>query len=376
MKFSCLQENLNQGLGIVGHLKSNNATLPILNNILIEAKKSGLVLSATDLEIGVKTHIRCKVEKPGEFTIPTQIFGGFVNLLPNQLISAELVSEQLALVCDSYHTKIKGLDAGDFPVIPEMQTEFKYTLNIEDFKKALKQTLFSINSAEMRAEISGLYFNFNQRRAGELVLAATDSYRLSETSVKLVGDEKSSSKEAKEVIVPLKALQLLNAILSTSGKDELEIRLDSSQITFAFSETEIISKTIAGNYPDYRQIIPKEFKTEAICNAEELIRVVKSTSLFARAGVNDINLKFSAADNKIIITSVNDKIGESIVDLKADIKGEDNEIVFNYRYLLDGLQSLDGGEVSLNIVNGTTPGMLKNINSKNYLYIVMPITNW
>jgi len=372
MKFSCLQENLNKGLGIVGHLKGNNATLPILSNILIEAKKSGLILSATDLEVGIKTHIRCKVEKEGEFTVPAQVFGGFVSLLPNHLVEAELKTSSLALVCDGYQTKIKGLDATDFPVIPETKVDLRYALKTEDFKKALRQTLFSVNPAEMRAEISGLYFNFNKAKVGELVLAATDSYRLAETSIKI--QEGGAATEI-EAIVPLKTLQLVNAILSTGSKD-MEIRVDDSQIIFSFEETEIVSKTISGNYPDYQQIIPKEFKTEAVCSADEFSKIIKSTSLFTRSGVNDINIKFLAEQGKIIVTSLNDQVGESVVEIKADIKGEDNEIVFNYRYLLDGLSALDGSEVAISIANSSTPAMVKNPTLKDYIYIVMPITNW
>ena len=316
MKFSCLQENLNKGLGIVGHLKGNNATLPILGNILIEAKKSGLILSATDLEVGIKTHIRCKVEQEGEFTIPAQVFGGFVNLLPNHLVEAELKNSTLAVVCDGYQTKIKGLDATDYPIIPEVATKLRFTLKTETFKKALKQTLFAISSSEMRAEISGLYFNFNKNISESLVLAATDSYRLAEINLKL---EENSAKDEIEVIVPLKTMQLVNAILSTSSKD-MEIRLDESQIVFSFEETEIVSKTIAGNYPNYQQIIPKEFKTEILCNSDEFLKIIKSTSLFTRSGVNDINIKFLADQGKIVVTSLNDQVGESVVELKADIR--------------------------------------------------------
>jgi DNA polymerase-3 subunit beta len=176
-----------------------------------------------------------------------------------------------------------------------------------------------------------------------------------------------------ETILPTRTLQELIRILSIVSVDNLEVYLAENQALFCFDEIEIISRAIEGNYPDYQQIIPKESKSKVIADREDLVKKIKTTSLFSRSGINDITLKVVPKDKEIIVSAVNAQLGENVSRLKATTEGEENEIVFNHRYLLDGLQNINSEKVVVEIINNTNPGVLKPEGSNSYLYIIMPI---
>ncbi len=368
MKITCLQENLNKGFFIVSHLASGNSNLLILNNILLKIEKGVLILASTNLEIGIQTQIRGKIEKEGSFTIPSQILSSYVNLLPKDQVTLELLENQLTIRCKGTQTKIRGTSAEEFPLIPKIEKSDGYKVKISDFKKALQQVVFAAYHEESRPEISGILFNFNPQ-ANKLTLVGTDSYRLAEKSLSLIECHK---KDNYKVIVPKNTIQELLRVLTNEG-EALEIYLSENQILFTYNDTDLISRLIAGQYPDYQQIIPENHKTKAILEKESLIKVVKGASLFSQSGINDINLEVLSKENKIIISSLNNQLGEYKSEITAEIEGEDNKIVFNYRYFLDGLLNIDDNEVKLEIINDATPGILRPGEDKNYLYLIMPI---
>ena len=181
MKFSCTKENIKQGLNNVAHVAGKNINLPILSNVLIKCLDNSIQFSATDLEIGVQANIRGKVEKKGEFTVQAKLLTDYVNLLPNEKIDFELIENELVVICKNYKTKIKGENADDYPVIPKIEEKEFYNVDFEEFRRGIMETMFSAANNEARIELSGVYFEFNQK---ELTLAATDSYRLSECKLK------------------------------------------------------------------------------------------------------------------------------------------------------------------------------------------------
>jgi len=369
MKIICLQENLNKGLSIVSHLASGNITLPILNNILLKIEKGVLTLTSTNLEIGIQTQIRGKVEKEGSFTVPAQILSNYINLLPKEQISLELVENELIIKSKNSKTKIKGISTEEFPLIPKIEKRDGYKVKINDFKQALQQVIFAAYQEESRPEISGILFNFNYPQSGKITLVATDSYRLAEKSLDL---KEYSKKENVKIIVPKNTIQELLRIL-TPEEDALEIYLSENQILFYYNETELISRLISGQYPDYQQIIPQNYKTKTIINIENFIKIVKGASLFSQSGINDVNLEILPKENKIIISSLNNQLGEYKSEVEGEIEGEENKIVFNYRYLLDGLLNINDNEVGLEIINDASPGILRPAEDKSYLYLIMPI---
>lgn len=371
MKFSCLQENLSHGLNMVGRVAGiSKAGLPILSNILLTAKKGSLKLTTTNLEIAVESKVRAKIEKEGQITIPAQLLVNYIELLPNEPISFELIKTELNIKTKNQKSKIKGISAEEFPIIPQIEKKIKYSIKGEELKNALEKTLFTISPSETRVEISGALFAFNYPSKNKLTIVGTDSYRLAE---KIVDFNSNNGKNEKRIIIPTRALQELLKIIKDG--DQIEIYLSDNQILFIYQDTELISRIINGEYPDYRQIIPEGIRTKIIVNREDFLRTIKATSFFSKSGINDIVLKFSSKENKIQVSSLNNQVGESHANIKAEITGEQNEITFNYRYLIDGLNNASGEEVLLDIVNDNTPGKLTSEKDKDYLYLIMPIKN-
>ena len=371
MQFSCLQENISQGLNICSHLAgTSRLSLPILNNILLTTQKGFLKLSVTNLEMAIEMKIRAKIEKEGQITIPSQILNSYIGLLTNEVLNFELIKDELVIKSKKQTAKIKGFSAEEFPIIPQVEVKEKCLIEGDVLKDALEKTLFAISPSEVRVELSGALFSFNDPVVNKLSIVGTDSYRLTE---KQVDFKKANFKDNKKVIIPVKTLQELLRVIK--GKEEVEICLSENQILFIYQNTELVSRIISGDYPDYKQTIPEAIKTKTIVKKEEILRTVKAASFFTKLGINDINLKFNAKENKLIISSLNNQIGENRAVIPAEISGQDNEIVFNYRYLIDGLTNLSGDEVKMEIVNDDTPGLIKSTSDKHYLYLIMPIKN-
>ncbi|NTU98599.1 DNA polymerase III subunit beta [Candidatus Falkowbacteria bacterium] len=372
MKFSCLQENLKHGLFVVSHLTGKNQNLPILGNVLIEVSQGEIKLVSTNLEIGVSCFVRGKVEIEGSFTVDAKILSDYINLLPNQKVDVEMVNNSLVINCGSYNTKIKGQSSEDYPLIPTVEKSNFCKISIPELKKAFNQVVFAVSTNETRAELTGVFFNFINNK--ELVIVATDSYRLAERKITLI----ESNIESSSLIVPAKTVQEVVRIMAGTKDDvgeigEVEIYVFENQILFTHGSTEVISRLIEGQYPDYRQIIPNNHKTVAITDISQMVRAVKSSALFAKTGINDINLDFPKNNGKIVVSSASGQTGENIVEIIADVEGEDNFVVVNYRYLLDGLGNIGGEKVKICLVDGNTPCLVKSTESDDYLYVVMPI---
>jgi len=370
-----LTENLKRGLNLVGHITTKNINLPILNNILIQAKDGNIGLVSTNLEIGITHQIRGKIEKDGEFTVDSKIITEYINLLNSgEKVKLEEKDGFLRVECGNYKTKIKGESSKEFPLIPTIPKKDAYTCSAEDLKRALTSVIFAVSNSENRLELTGVLFSFTKNK---LTLAATDSYRLAEKEIILKNSPETEEKEEKKVIIPAKTVQeflrVLNSLdgLGAEGSTESKLYLADNQVLLTVDSVELISRLINGHYPDYKQIIPNKTQTEILVNRQELTRAVKASALFSKTGINDITLIFSK--DRVVVSSFSGASGESHVEVEAEIKGIDNEITINYRYLLDGLNNIDGENVNIGIVNNSTPCILRSEKDKTYLYIVMPI---
>ena len=382
MKFSCTQENLNQGLSIVSHIASKNVNLPILGNVLIKGDDKMLRFMTTNLEIAIKCVVRGKIETQGEFTVPSKLFADYVSLLPKDRVDVDLEGNALTVACGTYQTKLNGIAASEFPLIPTIEGQQTFSVKVNDLRKAVSQVLFAVAPNESRPEISGVLFKFMPATDGlELVLAATDSYRLAE---KVIPVEKAGStpiKEAVSVIVPSRTVAELIRILGVfrdnlENPEALHISIAENQILFSYDTVELISRTIEGKYPDYRQLIPERFESEVVVSKDELSRAVKTASLFSRTGLNDIHLTFNGPAG-VRLASTNAQTGEHAVELDGAIQGKNNAITVNFKYFLDGVNNVESENVILQLIDGMSPCLVRGYGEgaamKEYLYIVMPI---
>lgn len=380
MKFTCTQENLKYGLSLVSPVSSKNISLPILNNVLLQVEDSIIRLIATNLEIGVSCVIRGKIEEAGSYTLPAKLMSDYIQLLPKEKVNISLDKNQaqpfLEIQCKNYKTKIKGTPSSDYPLIPKINKKTSYTCDIHDFKKAISQVIFSVSINESRPEICGVLAIFLEN---SLILAATDSYRLTEKIIPIKGSQKEKTEEQR-IIIPARSLYEFSRILHNiktatdiDDIDDVQISFSENQIVFTVGGIEFTSRLIEGQYPDYKQIIPQKFETSFEGNTEEFIQAIKTTSLFSRGGIFDVILEFLPETKEVVIRSGNSQVGENICKISCAMQGKKNSIVLNYKYILDGLQNIDSHELIMEVIDDANPCIIKPKNVSGYMYIIMPI---
>lgn len=365
MKVVCTQENLSAGLAAVGHLASKSTTLPILNNVLLRAEHGGIRISATNLEIGITRHIRGKVEEEGSMTVPGRVFADYVALCTEQAMTLEQDGATLLLRGERGETTLRGMPAEEFPLIPDLERKNPVTCEAKALREAITQVLFAAAADDTRPEISGVFLRFQENHG---TLVATDSYRLAEKHLTVSG----GPAEQASIIVPVRALQELSRVLS-QGAESVQVFLGENQILFTADDTELISRLIDGQYPQYEQIIPTSYETEAVLETQKLLRAVRAGSLFSRPGINDLTLLLSPKTKTVTLRSSNAQVGDNRQELEAEIDGKDNTIVFNSRYLLDGLSGLSSDGVRVQLTNNASPGVFRPVGGDDYLYMIMPI---
>lgn len=371
MKLISLQKNLKSAIYIVSHIAQKNTNLPILNNILISIKNGVINLITTNLEVGITTTLRGKVEKEGSFTVDAKILSEYISLLNNEKITLDVKESDLIVESSNTKTKIKGLSSEEFPYIPNIDRLDPYNFSIKDFKKAISQVLFSASIDETRAELSGILFILEKNKA---TFVATDSYRLAEKSINL----NNKSNEEKRCIIPTKTLQEILRVIGVEDNDEEELEsitfyLSENQCLFVIGKTEVVSRLIDGRYPDYTQIIPRKSKCTIELSKQDLSRAVKAATIFSKNGVNDINFDVNIDKKNIAISAISGQTGEHNSTLQAKIEGDGVSIILNSRYVLDVLNILSDDSVVIELVDANTPCIIRDGKSKDYLYIIMPI---
>jgi DNA polymerase-3 subunit beta len=375
MKLICTQENFKKAILNVEKVTSKQITLPILKNILLETKDGRLIISATNLEIGVISKIGAKIERDGVVTIPARLISDFITNLPQGgNIELELDNQVLRVICGKYKAKINTIDPEDFPIIPKPKNDYQFSLNGDILKDTINKTLICINLNNTRVEFTGININFNDK---EVLFASTDSFRLTEVGVNIKKREGYGEISGKSVIIPVETLREVNKILSNNNKEkQILVTIDNNQIFFNINDTMIVSRLINGNYPNYKQIIPDNFKTSININKSELLRSIKIASVFTKMKEGEINIKIK--NNQLIIKSEIVETGENEVVIDIDKGNDDQEIVLNPKYLIDGLSTIETERVLLLINSSDSPFGIKMINNDNetvdkYIYIIMPI---
>ena len=373
MKLKILQDNLKDGVSITSRIATKSVSLPILKNIHIETEDSFLCLSSTDLEVAVKWWALTKVEKEGKTTIPLDVFSSFINLLPKEeKVNIESEDNNISVECEDYQTKIKGLNAEDFPIIPEVKDEKKIKIKTSGFLEGLKQVVDVPSNTKVKPEISGVYFQFTGKT---LKLAATDSYRLAEKIIFL----ENSVQDDFSFILPQKAAkELLNIF---SNEEEILVKFDSNQVLFEsrmeeadHPKMQLTSKLIEGDYPNYKAIIPEETNTQILLNKDEFLNKIKAASLFS-GKVNEVTLSIKSDTDEIVILSEDNDLGNYKTKMNGKTDGGDVDIAFNHRFLKDGLSEIKSSEIVLSVDNESSPGKITPVGNDDFLYVVMPIKN-
>lgn len=368
MKFSCTQENLHKGLSVASHVTSKNVNLPILHNVHIDAKDEGITITATNLEIGIQVHIRGKVDEPGAVTVPAQVFANYISLVNSDQVDIQTEDNTLLVHAGNQNTKIRGESAEEFPLIPSVERTNAIEIPTIEFKKGLSQVLFAASKDSGREVLTGVYLSIEGR---SLTLAATNGHRLAEKTLTLPQEHS----ETITVVVPALSLSELVRVLPDTD-EHVSLYMRDNQILAVVGGVEFtISRLIDERFPDYKQVIPENFQTTVIVDRDKLVRGIKAASLFSKSGIHDINIHISQDDQAITLTTVNNQLGENVTKVDAEITGESNNSIFNYRYVLDGVSHISGEKVQIQLIDNVSPSVFTPHDSEGgkYLYTISPI---
>lgn len=366
MKVFCSQKDLDVALNITSKAISTHNTLPVLNNILLKTEGKKLYFSATNLEIAITYFMDCDVRNEGSITVPAKLFSSYVGLINTGDVEMEVKDgSTLYLHVGADETRIKGISADEFPLIPKMEKEESIEVDVRAFEKAVEQTVFSASLNTSRPVLSGVFLKVEK---DILYMVATDSYRLAEKVIKL--GYKGTS--AFSCIVPGRTIAELGKILSKLKDKKMEISVSKNQILFNVGNIELTSRLIEGKFPEYDKIIPKDSKTKFVVKVEDLSQVVKRVSLFAKE--NNYSIRMTATnDGKLTLSTDETKVGEEKAELEIKMEGENNKIAINAQYLLDVLTFVDCEEIEISITDKLSPAVIKPCKKDDYTYIIMPL---
>lgn len=368
MRLEILQETLNEGLGIVSRFVSLRPQLPILSNILLATEEGKLLLSATNLELGVNLWLGAKIEKEGKIALPAREITEFVSYLSGGKLILEKEEKQDRLTISSPQAKgsFVGMKADEFPRVPRLEKEKSFTLPLEGLREAVSQVSFAAAEDETRPVLGGVYWQFKDN---QYQMVATDGYRL---SLKKVPFPKKEKKEKMVFLVPARSL---NEMVRLSKGDEVKVSLseDENQVVFGFPQLEVSSRLLEGEFPEYEKIIPQESKTQVVVSREDFIQAVKIASVFAREAANII--VFQIDKKEVVLTVEAPQVGENRTSLPAQTEGEPLKIAFNYRFLLDFLGAVPPEEKELvwQLNTPLSPAVFKLKGDESWLHIIMPV---
>jgi DNA polymerase-3 subunit beta len=373
MKLTCLQENLNRGLSIVGRAVATKTTLPITNNVLLATDGGRLKLVATNLEMAISCWIGAKIEDEGAITVPARLLTEFVSSLPSDTISVSLSpqTKTLGLKCARFEARISGVDAKEFPPIPSVDEGITTSVKVEALRQAINQVVFAAATEESRPVLTGVSTHFEGKT---LTLAAADGFRLAVYKLPIT----ESIKPKTEVIIPARTLSELNRLM-TDDEETVNITLNpnKSQVLFRLKNTELVSQLVQGTFPNYAQLIPQSYNTRMIVSVADFLRATKTASIFARDGSGIVRLVITpggeASPGKLAVSARSEEIGDDVGEIDATVEGADAKIAFNGRYLTDVLSVLRESQVALETTSPSSPGLLRPVGTDNYTHVVMPM---
>ncbi|OGM14698.1 DNA polymerase III subunit beta [Candidatus Woesebacteria bacterium RIFCSPHIGHO2_02_FULL_42_20] len=364
MKVEVLQEKLSKALNISSRFIANRAQLPILANVMLEATKTKLTVFATNLEMSSVVSIGAQVSVPGKITVPSRILFDIVANLSSGKVLLEAQREQLKMEAGSFKGNVMGINALDFPNLPTSLGKSAFKMPQIELIKSLTKTLFCVSGDEARPILTGVLFVFS---TNGLTLVATDGFRLTLTKIPV----KTAIKDMK-VVLP-KGILIEIAKQLKSEPIGVEFNQESNQALFGFDDMVLSSRIIEGEFPDYEKIIPKTSKVTLAVDKQELLQTIKLSSIFARESSNVI--KMTINKEGITISSESEKTGTQSSQVDAKIEGleESLQVAYNFRFIEELLNVIEGDLLKIELTDGSSPGVFKDPKDPDFLHLIMPV---
>lgn len=373
MKVSCLQENLAKGLSVVGRAVSNRSTLPVLGNVMLATDNGRLKLAATNLEIVITCWIGAKVDDDGSITIPARTFNDLVSTLPPDRVDLDLTetTQTVNIQCGRIEASIKGIDAQEFPLIPEPDRENRIRIEAATLKQMIAQVAFAAAVDDARPTLTGVSTSFAE---SQVTMAATDGFRLSVRSAHIP----SRVEKPFSVIIPARALHEVARVI-TDDMEAVYVTLPQgrNQIIFDLDTIVIVSQLIDGTFPDYTPIIPKSYNTRTVVSTADFRKACKTADIFARESSHTARVKVEPGDELTpafaAISATSTETGSNVAQIDATVEGVPVEIAFNVKFMADVLNIIDTPQVALQTSSPMQPGVLRPVGDNDFLHVIMPM---
>jgi|YNPNPStandDraft_1061719.scaffolds.fasta_scaffold39409_1 DNA polymerase-3 subunit beta len=373
MKVSCLQDNLARGLSIVGRAVSPRSTLPVLSNVLLRTDNGRLRLAATNLDLGITAWIGASVEEDGGITVPARTLIDLVNTLSPERVDLEVAvrTTSLLLRCGATTATIKGIDAEEFPIMPEpTEEDAMLPVSADVLRDTISMVVFAAARDDSRPILTGVLVSY---RDGLLTMAAADGFRLSVREVPVEAEFYGNF----SLVVPARTMSELARI---SSDDERMVLLvlpqERSQVLFRLENVDMVTQLIDGTFPDYRQIIPKDPTTRVVLDTADFLQACKRADIFAREANHTVRLSIEPREGMAGVMRVraqSSETGENEVILDASIEGEGMEIAFNVRYLIEVLSVIRQDRVLIGTTRADKPGLIKPVGDETFTHVIMPM---
>ncbi len=377
MKLVCSQSDLSTNLSLVSRAVPTRVTThPILANVLMSASFETQQVSLTgfDLSLGIRTSFKATVETGGEITLPAKLLSDIVSRLPGGEIvledEADTASLQTTITSTSGRYRVRGMGVEEFPELPVVEEGEAIYLPVEALIEGLRGSLFATSNDETKQVLTGLRLTIGQ---DTLEFAATDGHRLA--VVETTNDEVGSREDKVEVTVPAKALRELERVVAMRKSTEpLALHFEQGQVVFEWADQCLTSRTIEGQYPDYRKLIPHQFSLQVTLDRRQLLSALERIAVLADQNTNSI-VKFSidSAEQELALSVEAIDVGSGREVLSAQISGDSIEVAFNVKYLMEGIKALSTSEIQMQLNTATSPVILTPLGSLKMTYLIMPV---
>jgi DNA polymerase III subunit beta len=364
MKFQCSRKDLYEALQTVTRAVSGRSTLPILSNVLIEPDSTTVQMAATDLELGIKCSFNASVNEKGPITVPAKTISDIVSQLPEADVTIAVDDRNTAVVtCRRSEYRILGLPSEEFPPLPEVGNEVSFTIPQKLLHQMVRYTAIAASTDDTRPILTGVCTTLT---GNKLRMAATDTHRLA-----LRTCEVSEANGDRTVIIPGRAMTEMMRALSADSPEPVNVRLDANQVMFATETVTLVSRLIEGQFPKFERVIPTSHTKKLTIPVAEFHQAVRRASIVAREASNRIVLRTDGEN--LTVTAQAGDLGNAYEELEVVREGDDIEIVFNYRYLLDVLGVLEGDGLYLEMSEPLAPAVIRTVDDGDYLMVIMPM---
>lgn len=362
MKIEILRENLERAVQLVSKVSNKNLSLPVLGCVVFFVEGSRAVLRATNLDVSVEVLLKAKVIEPGVVAVPAHIISATVAALSDEKLTLSVKESTLSVSGERGSSSITAIDSSEFPNLPSVKSADEVVVSGRELVLSLKSVAFSASTSSVKPELAAVSLTLEK---GELVSAATDSFRLAEMRLPM-----KIKQGFQQTLLP--ARNIPDIIRAIEDASQVSVKVGENQCTFASDFGFITSRTVDGAFPDYRAIIPKEASSAAIALKEDAVRAFRKIAIFADA-YSQVHLALKASEKMFMVSAASASVGETKDKIPAQLSGEDIEMNFNARYITDALAVVSGDGVQFSIAGEGKPMLITDSPARGFTYLVMPM---